>query len=849
MDGLIEVEFTVEVSNKGEVQGDGATPVRFSIEGGEPGLVGVITSLEPEETYTFAFKVLLPHGRPKLALRLGDGDEVLVEKLLPVSDLGVVAVDHSVAGDGVTAFDVEVTNLGELTAENVTLRISWRRVDMGDEAPWETTESEVFAERLLPGASRSKEVWLDLGRGVYEVVVETESPTIEIDLLNNLYSAEILAEYVSLKIGEISTELAGYEPDGRARYEVTMEVSNNGVSPSGTFGIGIECEGVHAADCAVLAVSSVDSIEPGSSEEVDLVWIVPTAVVQAKAYAGSLDDGLLWGEENVEDFVQGAPGQPERLLLLDAVGELFGYWSDGTARVDVSLALRNEGYEPLDAPHNVAIQCSVDGEFVEECSREIPVTLSEGFGPSTFVADLKVPPGHVVLVMDYGGAEPVLIALEIPQKIVGVDREVWECFSDIPAEGETRVGCAAWDSQVVRKWDQSEPVKYWAIGNDSYLRILEEALIEIAPVLNLEFERVDEEADADLRIHTGIDKANAKTYGLEDSCIDFGGCATWWTNENSVVNRGEIIVWDKGDYWDNKGLTERAIHDTTLHELIRAMVPMGHRRDYGSIVNRLNTPLWSEIGGMEEALIRLHSHELIEPGMSISDVESLLVFSDELLDPALPTDATGMDLVKEAYVALREAGSAGFSIRGSWPSPNCGFSFGWAEYEIDEFHVYSPGLVRFKDGRTHIFKIEPLTISTEFWARSAGRWQSLSSRDAFEPTGWRDNFGNPLMALVSVLYYADPDAIQVERLRSNQLKITIQLDEALVRSGNWLWQTIDVEFVLDAETYEIDRYSVDWEVSGSSVFCGKYQLEAKDGEYGIEIEFPDEIVAESLYFK
>ena len=41
---------------------------------------------------------------------------------------------------------------------------------------------------------------------------------------------------------------------------------------------------------------------------------------------------------------------------------------------------------------------------------------------------------------------------------------------------------------------------------------------------------------------------------------------------------------------------------------------------------------------MDEALIRLHSNPLVKPGMTVEEVEGLLVFEDELVDPPAPVE-------------------------------------------------------------------------------------------------------------------------------------------------------------------------------------------------------------------
>ena len=849
MDGLIDVKLTVAIANEGESRGVDVSPVRLSVDGGEPELVTLVTAIEPGESYSFTFRRLINHGRRLLAFSVGDGDEFRFEEHYQVSDPSLEVGNHRIAGDGVTFADVEIANNGELPAEQITLHVAWRLTGDDSADAWESDDYLLDAAPLGPGETRSEEIFLEIGRGEHEVVYEVTTSSIEVDLTNNRDESEILVEYVFLEITDVSTEFVGYEPDGRAKYEVTMEVLNNGLSRSGKFNVGIECVATKADLCDVRGSGSVESIDPGSSATGGFLWIVPVDGVKARAFAGSYDDGLLWGEQNVEDFNIGAPGQPENLLLLETSSEVIGYWSDGTARVDMSLMLRNEGYEPADGPQGMVVSCTANGDPVAECGGDLVVSLTEGFGPTESSIELKPPQGDVELTIEYGGSEPLTLALEVPRRIVGVDREVWECFSDIPDEEDDRVGCADWDSEIVRKWDQSDPLKLWSEGDDHYLEILDELLAELVPLLNLNIERVENEVDADLTVHTGIRKTDTTKEEFGEVCANAAGCATRWVRDGSVVYRGRIVVWTVGEHWETFQLTDRLIRDVTLHELVHALSTIGHRSDFASIVSDGDSLFWADLSLVDEALLRIHSHELVEPGMTIPEVEPLLIFTDELLAPPEPEVPDALDIVGRAYVALREAGSVRFSVRGSWPVPQCGYEFGWAEYEIDDLRRDRPRVIRFEDGQDHIVYLESSADSVEYWVTIDGRWETTDAQDALEPTGWRDSFGNLLMVLGSVVYYADPDAIEVEQLPSRLLKLSVQLDKALKRSDEWRQQTIDVVLLMDDETYEIEEYSVDWDISGSVTRCDKYQLEAKDGEYGIEIEFPDEIVAESVYFK
>ena len=89
----------------------------------------------------------------------------------------------------------------------------------------------------------------------------------------------------------------------------------------------------------------------------------------------------------------------------------------------------------------------------------------------------------------------------------------------------------------------------------------------------------------------------------------------------------------------------------------------------------LNT--WSP---MDAELIKLNSHPLVRPGMSMDNVREVIVLTDKLLDyPVVESDAAPLDpldLVWRAYIALEEAGSASYRLSGGWTDRACNYTFG-----------------------------------------------------------------------------------------------------------------------------------------------------------------------------
>ena len=76
--------------------------------------------------------------------------------------------------------------------------------------------------------------------------------------------------------------------------------------------------------------------------------------------------------------------------------------------------------------------------------------------------------------------------------------------------GADKEGCGGWFSETIVKWDQSKPIRVWATGDEVYVTTLEETLEELSPLLNLEFQRVETEDEADLKAYVGITVEEAR---------------------------------------------------------------------------------------------------------------------------------------------------------------------------------------------------------------------------------------------------------------------------------------------------------------------------------------------------
>ena len=363
---------------------------------------------------------------------------------------------------------------------------------------------------------------------------------------------------------------------------------------------------------------------------------------------------------------------PSVSLALNASTTVVGYWSDGTADVEVAVSLRNEGDLRFDGAQTIALTCIGDGDASDGCRQETSLSLEDGFSSASAQFVLRLPMGETPLEFDYGGDDLLTLEVDVPQRILGVERGVWECYSHRPPEPIANAfqddadGCSGWATETVEKWLSDVPVKVWATGDDRYIEVLEEMIGELSPVLDLEFQWVDAEAKADLKAFVGIPRSARAEYGFDvgyDYYVDYAGFGGSRARNGEALS-GQVVVWLRdSDEWAARD--RNRVKHTMMHELLHAMGPIGHSTRIGSIMSYSSD--MKKLSPMDESLIRLNSHRLVQPGMTMAEVEDLIVFREDLLDAPPPPEPDTHEMVWHATVALWEAGSARFKIRGGWP--------------------------------------------------------------------------------------------------------------------------------------------------------------------------------------
>ena len=537
--------------------------------------------------------------------------------------------------------------------------------------------------------------------------------------------------------------------------------------------------------------------------------------------------------------------EPVVRLALDVETEVEGYWTDGTANVRLTMALHNQGSLSLGDSQAVKVYC-VHLSNISCGYEEAAFTLTNGFGPESEHVTMRLPPGTASLLFDYGGETTLTLHVEVPDRIVGVERAVWECYRDRSLNDEGR-SCSGWGAHAnVVKWLNDVPVKMWAVGDDRYLEILKESIAYLSPILDLDFESVPTKEEADFKAYMGIPRSEAEDYGLEEEYyVDYAGFASWGNRKGESIS-GYAVVWLVEDR-DWNAHTRRIVESITLHEVLHAMAPVGHTNRPTSIEGGSGLR-W--LSPMDEALLRLNAHHLVEPGMTMDEVRSLIVFSDELLDAPRFSEPSTIEMVWRASVGLLNAGSVRFKIRGGWTDTNCNLLFGvrrgLATYEViySEFDDRAP-VAHFQDGTTNIYIVwSESAREWQDWLEDKDTWRMAAEGELHEASYWWPTNTRLHLTLRSLLNDATPEDIAIADRSNGTIALEVTLDESYVT----FWarekfedEAVEFQLVLDDQTYALEGYTWRRIRSQPSEHCDTYEEEAQHVELGVQVEIPEVI--------
>ena len=515
-----------------------------------------------------------------------------------------------------------------------------------------------------------------------------------------------------------------------------------------------------------------------------------------------------------------------------------GYWSDGSANVEVAVSAYNSGVAAFVDTAEMSYSCAGADIDDDVSTGKFEFTMPDGFSTATHSVTLRSSPGTLEcsFISQEQGSETH--EFNIADKILGVSREVWECYRDSEINRQDDIGCAGREEKSVVKWDLDRPLRIWATGDPDYIDVLWATLDRLLPIFDMTFTSVQSEGDADLKAWVGITRDEGPEHLRSGKCVDAAGCAYRNWSTDYVAYDASIGVWTvEADWLHRAGLVDRHIEHVTLHELLHALMPMGHRDDPLSAVNNINAPDWITLDPLEEALIRLHRNRLIRPGMAMEEVRELIVLENELLDPpdGRVESPTPIEILREAFRTLQNADSASWHLKGGWSGDCSEFRFGLADYTIAGFNSLGPEVTGFIHGSTRIFY-----SSDEDWLDRDGLWVK-DAPDIWEKTEWWPGWGNPHVMLVSALYFASDDDVRAAMTNLDETTLRFTLNNTTLSKGDWYRSlTLTARVTVDDRTLEITAYEMDWHFDTvSSDSSDRYEVRASQGEYGVRIDVPD----------
>ena len=836
---------TVTVRNSGETEFSGLQRVDYMIDDGKQQLAYIITELGSGETLSITFEFALTPGERTVKVILGDA-ETSRTVTVTGADIGVAIIEYRLKRGRTVEFVISITNHGARIARDLTLSGAWKDATNDDSGAM--TYDGVLQN--LASAQRTIVVMsFKLNRGSYQFSFDASTSMLESDYDNNSSATSLDIDYFDLQVQLLSVEPLGWNSDGNGLMSLNVEVENVGVEDMNYFYVGVDCHGAWTSNCS--ASTQFAQLPTGVQTTSEFRLWLPVGDTPISIFAVENEDTFRWGQSNVLETTITTPPAPDQIWTLARTSEpnVASYWSDGTANVELELTFVNNG---ADESSTVNIQCTQHGSTVDGCGGEIALDLIDDVYPTVLHQSLRLPSGDTTLQFHYGTDEPTSLLASVPERIVGIHRDVWDCFSDtsfVNQDAEENVGgtgthlkddlgigCAGWDETHVKKWPVGETIKVWVSGKVDYVNVFKDVLEYLAPLLNLDFEFVPIQSDASLVAFTGWSKDDASTTELE--CVDFAGCArNSWDDEGNLTH-SQIAIWlneTNDDSW-----RANDIRATTLHELLHSLTGVNHRHHDRTSVMSYESLNYTTIDSMDLKLFELLANPLIEPGMTFEEIAEIIVFADQLNDPPEAEALSAKQILRQAHAAWMDAGTVSYEVRGGWP--DCNYHFGWAHYEFGNLKPRYPLWQRFEHGNYNYYFVGHPTDrdADEYWLRRGRDWQQIDNTRIFRNTYFRSGFTNPFAMLSNVNIFATDSNYQV--ISSNLRRIVV---EVVIDGPNPPWsRKLDLRIRAEVrpDTFGISNYKMTWQFSPRERnACDTYTVEGRNPTYGVDFTFPEEI--------
>ena len=828
--------FTVVVTNAGDARRDGDTPLQVTVDDGDPQEVSVAPPLNAGESSPLLFNLRLTPGRPQIRVQIDESISIVAMEIL-ASDIVLSTAAYQVVSDGTVNFTVNVRNSGSVPTGPITI----------------VADSKVVATvRPLQGGDNQELTFgVDLPTGEHSVTVSAAPDAREVDTLNNDAVFNVEVDYVSLAIEAVSQSTSGFTRNGGVNVSLGFTVRNLGVAPSGEFIVAFKCK--DDPDQLCTGSTKVASLLPGAEARGTVDAVLPQGTVNLELYAGELEYDYRYGQENVETVTVDVPVQPPVDLQFDVETDITGYYSDGSAAVTVTATLLNNGRNPVTDLRDVLISCRQGGQVVAGCGTVLELELEDGYGPASSDVRFKVPTGEVSLVLD-GGDVNDTADVSVPERIVFLDRATWDCFADQSWSASfPRGNCGGRDTSRVEKWQNDQTIRFWATGDDRYIEVLEDVLADVASELEVRYDWVNSETEADVVAHVGLSEDDARSAGFVD-CNGLWGCSSTVVNADSSIASATMVVYRNSDEpYSSLGRTSDVVEYSLMHHLVRVLAPMNYRNVPDSIMS-IDTGLRQPtLSASDVDIIDLLRHDLVAPGATVPEIRDLVVFREDLVDAPEPPALSNLDLIRNARARLHNAGTALYELRGSWAGGQCDTSrpsFGPAQIAFGGFSGNRSRTYRMVTEEERWFHLLSADRQTaEYWDGSGARWRTVEvgdAQDLIRYTAWSPELGDPMVILASMLWFGRESQIEVVRSDDAERVLAIELSSGFANPQWANRNRLEIKNVtIDLATYTIQGFEVEWEFTVRGLSCSQYRIEANLESYGAELQIPDDIQDDS----
>ena len=523
----------------------------------------------------------------------------------------------------------------------------------------------------------------------------------------------------------------------------------------------------------------------------------------------------------------------------------LGYHSDGAATVEVFGS--NWVLRPGDA-----VSCQRSDTLIATCNDQ--VEQIPGGLYSKFKAELPV--GATTISVNREGEVVIQADLTVSERILDVPNQVFDCFTDTRFEEanskpDSAIGCGGWRDPYVKKWEGNRPVRIRLDGPTQWTAFFVETLMELEVLFNLEFEWITDEGDYDLEAFVGITHKQALELGMACSVEpDTGGCASTGISEGRRDQH--IIIYNRypalfsSGYLPTSDSRLRLIRSTILHEAIHAFTGMGHRIETGTLMySGSNEFFWEgpvarSLNPMDQALVKLHAHPLVQHRMTFAELGQIVVTRDEMIEPTANTNQDqrafeAWRIVVTAFRQLRVATTAQYVI--NTELPGCNQHVTDAIYQVGNIRKSDvlTGWVRLSTANDELYLLRnPTGEMDELWDGQGDNWEIVDTD--LEKTGWLPDLSDPYRLLLNLILYADWD--QATIVNRGQGVVSIETQIQSTNRG-----ATDIRVDIDTETSVVTGYVANWTIEDSE--CDGYRITASAGEFGGTFNWPDTIQAQS----